>query len=132
VLWHEPFGLAVIESLYFGCPVFATPYGALPELVPQGCGVLSASRTANLPKRCGNPRFDAQACHRHAVAHFSAGAMAQGYLEKYARILDGEVLNAGRSGDDGQPQSPALAEITRRLPAEPARRSQSRGFFRRA
>ena len=34
VRWHEPFGLAVIESLYFGCPVFATPYGALPELVP--------------------------------------------------------------------------------------------------
>ena len=30
VRWHEPFGLAVIESLYFGCPVFATPYGALP------------------------------------------------------------------------------------------------------
>ena len=34
VRWHEPFGLAVIESLYFGCPVFSTPYGALPELVP--------------------------------------------------------------------------------------------------
>ena len=35
VRWHEPFGLAVIESLYFGCPVFATPYGALPELVQE-------------------------------------------------------------------------------------------------
>jgi hypothetical protein len=44
VLWHEPFGLAVIESLYFGCPVYATPYGALPELVPPACGVLSAGR----------------------------------------------------------------------------------------
>ena len=21
VLWHEPFGLAIIESLYYGCPV---------------------------------------------------------------------------------------------------------------
>ena len=41
VRWHEPFGLAVIESLYFGCPVFSTPYGALPELVPVHCGVLS-------------------------------------------------------------------------------------------
>jgi glycosyltransferase involved in cell wall biosynthesis len=43
VVWHEPFGLAVIESLYFGCPVFATPYGAIPELVPEHCGVLSDS-----------------------------------------------------------------------------------------
>lgn len=31
VRWHEPFGLAIIESLYFGCPVFGTPYGALPS-----------------------------------------------------------------------------------------------------
>lgn len=35
VRWHEPFGLAIIESMYFGCPVFATPYGAIPELIPE-------------------------------------------------------------------------------------------------
>jgi Glycosyltransferase len=33
VLWHEPFGLAIVESLYFGCPLFGTPYGSLPELM---------------------------------------------------------------------------------------------------
>lgn len=33
VLWHEPFGLAIVESLYFGCPVFGTPFGSLPELL---------------------------------------------------------------------------------------------------
>lgn len=93
VRWHEPFGLAVIESLYFGCPVFATPYGALPELVPPHVGVLSASRSA-LAAAVGDRRFDLQACHRHAVEHFSAAAMARGYLEKYQRILDGETLNA--------------------------------------
>jgi glycosyltransferase involved in cell wall biosynthesis len=93
VRWHEPFGLAVIESLYFGCPVFATPYGALPELVPQTCGVLSASRSA-LAEAVRQCQFDAQTCHRHVTQHFSATAMAQGYLEKYARILDGEILNA--------------------------------------
>ncbi len=27
VRWHEPFGLAVPESLWYGAPVFATPYG---------------------------------------------------------------------------------------------------------
>ena len=25
VRWHEPFGLSTIESLFYGCPVFATP-----------------------------------------------------------------------------------------------------------
>ena len=39
VKWHEPFGLAIIESLYFGCPVFGTPYGSLPELVTSDFGL---------------------------------------------------------------------------------------------
>ncbi|TFH20926.1 MAG: glycosyltransferase, partial [Bacteroidia bacterium] len=41
VRWNEPFGLAVTESLYFGCPVFGTPYGSLPELVRPEFGFLS-------------------------------------------------------------------------------------------
>src|SRR5690606_35866798 len=45
VRWHEPFGLAVIESLYAGCPVFATPFGSLKELVPPEVGILSNSST---------------------------------------------------------------------------------------
>ncbi|MDI9575724.1 MAG: glycosyltransferase [Bacteroidota bacterium] len=38
VLWHEPMGLAVIESLYYGCPIIATPYGSLPEIVGNEFG----------------------------------------------------------------------------------------------
>ncbi|MCS6764877.1 MAG: glycosyltransferase [Candidatus Protistobacter heckmanni] len=38
VRWPEPFGIAVIESLYFGVPVFSTPYGSLPELVGAEAG----------------------------------------------------------------------------------------------
>ena len=106
VLWHEPFGLAVTESLYFGCPVFATPYGALPELVPAACGVLSDSRTV-LAEAVRTRRFDARACHAHAVAHFSAEAMARGYLAMYERVLAGEALN---------PAPPVLAEEARKLP----------------
>ena len=41
VKWHEPFGLAIIESLYYGCPVFGTPYGSLPELIASDFGYLS-------------------------------------------------------------------------------------------
>lgn len=93
VLWHEPFGLAVIESLYFGCPVFATPYGALPELVPPSCGFLSNSRAA-LVDAIGSRTFDPHACHRLAVEHFNATRMAEGYLEKYQRVMDGEQLHA--------------------------------------
>ena len=106
VLWHEPFGLAVIESLYFGCPVFATPYGALPELVPADCGVLSASR-AGLAQAVASRRFDARACHAHAVENFGAATMAAGYLALYERVAAGETLHA---------EPPSLKEEARRLP----------------
>lgn len=92
VRWHEPFGLAVIESLYFGCPVFATPYGALPELVPPECGALSA-RGEDLAHAIRTGRWDRRACQAHVMQHFSALAMAQGYLRHYQRVLDGETLH---------------------------------------
>ena len=69
VRWHEPFGLAVIESLYFGCPVFATPYGALPGMVPDEVGRLSPSRS-ELIEAVRSDRFDRRACHEHARDDF--------------------------------------------------------------
>jgi glycosyltransferase involved in cell wall biosynthesis len=92
VLWHEPFGLAVIESLYFGAPVFATPYGALPEIVTPECGVLSASRST-LAEALATGHFDPHACHARALS-FNADAMARGYLAIYERVRAGEMLNA--------------------------------------
>jgi len=91
VRWHEPFGLAVIESLYFGAPVFATPYGALPELVPPDCGVLSTDGN-ELADAVRARSFDPQACHRFASG-FSAESMAQRYLGVYERVISGECLN---------------------------------------
>ena len=106
VRWHEPFGLAVIESLYFGCPVFATPYGALPELVPADCGRLSA-QADELVDAIQTQKFDRQACHTRAVEHFSAQRMARDYLQKYQQVLDGEFLN---------PAQPAIQGEARQLP----------------
>jgi glycosyltransferase involved in cell wall biosynthesis len=93
VRWNEPFGLAVIESLYFGNPVFATPYGALPELVQAQHGHLSNSMS-ELANAVQDMAFDARACHQWAVSQFNHLEMAKGYLEKYQRILDGERMNA--------------------------------------
>ena len=92
VRWHEPFGLAVIESLYFGCPVFATPYGALPELVPAACGVLS-NHQSDLAAALTEQLFDRETCHLHARENFNAEKMAQGYLHVYSSLLSGAPLN---------------------------------------
>lgn len=92
VLWHEPFGLAVIESMYFGAPVFATPYGALPEIVNSECGLLSASR-ATLAEGLKSNTFDPYACHERAL-NFNANSMATHYLSLYREVCSGRVLHA--------------------------------------
>ncbi len=101
VRWHEPFGLAVIESLFFGAPVFATPYGALPELVPPDVGVLTADGQT-LAEAVKRDRFDPKACHVHAVKHFGHLQMARRYLKIYERILDGESLHQQAPEREGE------------------------------
>lgn len=111
VIWHEPFGLAIPESLYFGCPVFGTPYGALPELLGKkgkhkkegngtleafysdyGCLSLKKSELVEAVKHADS--YDPQKCHDYAVAHFSADRMAKDYLVLYEKVLNGHSLHA--------------------------------------
>jgi glycosyltransferase involved in cell wall biosynthesis len=95
VIWDEPFGLAVIESLYFGCPVFASSRGSLPELVTGDTGFLS-NDLAELASAIRERRFDAAACHEHARSRFSAHRMASDYLLKYQQVVSGTPLTHNR------------------------------------
>jgi glycosyltransferase involved in cell wall biosynthesis len=112
VLWHEPFGLAIVESLYFGCPVFGTPFGSLPELLGKkeapnrkaqwsgmvdayysdfGCLSVKKSELVEAIKNAGS--FDRRKCQEHAVANFSADLMARNYLRLYEQVLNGKSLH---------------------------------------
>jgi glycosyltransferase involved in cell wall biosynthesis len=93
VRWHEPFGLAVIESLYFGCPVFATPYGSLPELVSPEVGVLSTDSRILAERLRDAGSFDRRRCREHVMEYFRADRMAAEYMKLYERVLAGETLN---------------------------------------
>jgi glycosyltransferase involved in cell wall biosynthesis len=93
VRWHEPFGLAIIESLYFGCPVLGTPYGALPELVPPDVGFLSNSRRALVDAAKNLGAFSHKRCHEWVMDCFSVRVMTDNYLRLYARVISGEPLN---------------------------------------
>jgi len=93
VRWHEPFGIAMIEALYFGCPVFGTPYGSLPEIVIPEVGVLANSESELARRLADIGRFDRHRCHQYACEEFSASLMTKRYLALYERVLNGEVLH---------------------------------------
>jgi hypothetical protein len=93
VRWNEPMGLAVVESLYFGCPVFGTPYGALPEIVTPEFGFLSnrVPELANAVMHAG--AYDRKKCHEYICDNFASIHMARNFLPLYEKVLNGEPLN---------------------------------------
>ena len=93
VRWNEPFGVAIIESLYFGCPVFGTPYGSLPELVPEEVGLLSNSERILTEALKHVDDFSKQLCHQYAIDNFNIGKMTRDYLKLYETVLNGGKLN---------------------------------------
>ncbi|MEQ8303533.1 MAG: glycosyltransferase [Cyclobacteriaceae bacterium] len=94
VRWNEPFGIAITESLYFGCPIFGTPYGSLPELVKVDVGFLSSSSKELSEQIANYKHYRPVRCYEYARDVFNADAMARQYLEKYEKVLNGEELNA--------------------------------------
>jgi glycosyltransferase involved in cell wall biosynthesis len=92
VLWDEPFGLAIIESLYAGCPVFGTKRGSLPELINEDIGFVSDNEN-ELIDALREKKFSPQICHEHAIKYFSSEVMTKKYLVLYDKILHGETLN---------------------------------------
>lgn len=93
VRWHEPFGLAIIESLYFGCPVFGTPYGSLPELVKEDVGFLSDKSDEIIKEIVNIDKYSRQKCHEYALNVFNSNKMAIEYLKKYKKVILGDKLN---------------------------------------
>ena len=91
ILWDEPFGLCLIESLYYGSPVFGTPKGALPELIPSEVGFLGDEQ-AIISHLQNLPNYSSKLCHEYAADQFNAKVMALAYLDKFERVLNGETL----------------------------------------
>jgi glycosyltransferase involved in cell wall biosynthesis len=93
VLWHEPFGLAIIESLFYGCPIFGTPYGSLKELINKDVGYLSTKKSELVESLKYADDFDKKICHEYALENFNSKKMTLEYLNKYHEVLNGHPLN---------------------------------------
>lgn len=93
VRWHEPFGLAIIESLYFGAPVFGTSYGSLPELINKDIGFLSNSSTTLSEAMKQHKDYNPKTCHDYAITYFNAEVMSKAYLNLYEKVIQGKEIN---------------------------------------
>ena len=108
VRWHEPFGLALTESLYSGCPVLGTPYGSLPEIIHSDVGFLSAKSNELVQALKEIGQYSQKRCHEYARDCFDAGTMARAYLDKYHIVLNNQTLNVTPPQWQGQQSSKFL------------------------
>lgn len=108
VRWNEPFGLAIAESLYCGCPVFGTPYGSLPEIVSKEVGFLSNSSSGLASAIRDSDSWSKDYCHEYASEKFNSLKMALSYTELYDKVLSGGVLNEKNPTTSENPNTPLL------------------------
>ena len=94
VRWHEPFGIAIIESLFYGCPVFATPYGSLQELITEDVGFLSSSSKELTNQILMAENYSKARCNEYARETFNSKDMSLKYMEKYEHVISRKFLNA--------------------------------------
>ena len=82
-----------MESLYFGCPVFGTPYGSLKEIIQPTVGVTSNSISTLVDAVKNVDQFSTKICHEYVMDYFTSIQMAKAYLSKYETVLNGQNLN---------------------------------------
>lgn len=92
IAWEEPFGMAPVESMLCGTPVLTTARGALPETVDADTGRFFDT-DEEFARGFGEiDGLSAQRCRESAADRFPIRKTAEGYLELYHRVLDGETL----------------------------------------
>lgn len=93
VLWHEPFGIAVVEALVSGTPVLSTPFGSLPELVNSEVGRICLSYDEMIETVNHLGVFVPERCREWALSKFHYRQMAEKYLIYYDKVIGGQSLN---------------------------------------
>lgn len=93
VLWQEPFGLAVIESLISGTPVIGSSFGSLKELIAPHVGAICHTEQEFVDAVNNLGAFSPKQCREWALERFHFKATAENYVSVYEKILRGESLN---------------------------------------
>jgi glycosyltransferase involved in cell wall biosynthesis len=90
IMWAEPFGLVMVESMVCGTPVVAFAEGAAQEVVRPGIsgflvepGDIEGFCAAVLRARDVDPR----ACRDWVARNYSAETMVAGYIELFDRLI---------------------------------------------
>ncbi|WP_035140292.1 glycosyltransferase family 4 protein [Fischerella sp. PCC 9605] len=88
IIWREPFGLVMIESMAAGTPVIATKFGSAPEVIAHGkTGFLCNSVQECVSAVSQVSELDRYTCRAYVTERFSVKQMTDSYEAVYCQVL---------------------------------------------
>ena len=88
-VWHEPFGLVVIESLACGTPVVAFDRGAMSEILDAQTGIVVPPNDTDAMAAAMKQakRLSRYSCRQLVLEKFSLEAMVDKYIVAFEKII---------------------------------------------
>lgn len=93
ILFNEPFGLSIIESMACGTPVIAFNKGSMGELIENGQNGFLVNTVDEAIDRVAHIKdIDRAFCRSHIERNFTVERMAKEYIKVYETILEKKNL----------------------------------------
>jgi glycosyltransferase involved in cell wall biosynthesis len=88
IIWPEPFGLVMIESMACGTPLIAMALGSVMEVIADGTtGFLCHTVEDCVAAVADIHRISRRACRDHVEDNFGVGRMVDGYEAVYRKLI---------------------------------------------
>lgn len=112
ILWREPFGLVMAESMACGTPVIAMNLGSVAEVVIDGeTGFVCQSVEEAVAAVGRLPELSRRACRDRAETHFSLARMVDDYEAAYRQLLAERLVPPGSGGSGAIAAGARISEV---------------------
>lgn len=93
VKWDEPFGIALVEAMSQGLPVFGSSFGSLPEVIGTAGFTAKSKEELLCAMKNWDIKLTPKEIRNYALEKFNINKYSKSYLELYDKVINKQKLN---------------------------------------